>query len=582
MSSVFDMPKMMAKGKKKDKSGPEITAGKKPAKATAIGAPFPNINSMFTGRKLDVKLLKETARSAPVSRNLWQLQLIAFPWFDFKIVPDGAEEDLEEDENKKLITKLERLDRTLQTNILCAQAMYDIVTFGSALFEITWTEDEDGYYVPDVLQRLPAESFRQAPPGVSGNKENYIVGNILKGIVYDKKAQSYQYWQLQDSYGSTGIPIQIPTEQIIHIKDARSSYIDGEPYLAGIVSTISQLEYVRKKLMQTVTRVGTPKQTATVGIPPSYIKMIEANQVPVGITSAVPGASTTPYDSMMTDLWDLARTVVENQNSDLAIAVPEGIKIDYERPSIPFNPTEVDQYLIKEAIYHIFPRDILEVAAQAISTTSSPLLELLKMMVQGWQSLCSLQFENQVWNKFLELNGYEGYRIELDWASLIPPDQQKIESLAIQKFNLHITTLNECRSEIGLPILDPAPWMENLSEREVLERELSIWRTGGQQPPGQQGGGMDFASMFGGGEGEEAPPEESYEEETSPEEDYSQEEPEQSFMESGKQNASYQEFSTPSKLDSEVEDILNSIKNDVMTSIKKTKYFTKNSNETSD
>ena len=478
MSSVFDMPKLMAKGKRK--SGPEITAGKKPAKATAIGAPFPNINSMFTGRRLDVKLLKETARSAPVSRNLWQLQLVAFPWFDFKIVTDGAEEDLEEDENKTLITKLERLDRTLQTNILCAQAMYDIVTFGSALFEITWKEDDDGYYVPDVLQRLPAESFKQAPPGVSGNKENYIVGNILKGIVFDKKTKSYQYWQLQDSYGS-GIPIQIPTEQIIHIKDARSAYIDGEPYLAGIVSTISQLEYVRKKLMQTVTRVGTPKQTATVGIPPSYIKMIEANQVPVGITSAVPGANTTLYDSMMTDLWDLARTVVENQNSDLAIAVPEGIKIDYERPSIPFNPTEVDQYLIKEAIYHIFPRDILEVAAQAISTSSSPLLELLKMMVQGWQSLCSIQFENNVWNKFLELNGYEGYRIELDWASLIPPDQQKIESLAVQKFNLHITTLNECRSEIGLPILDPAPWMENLSEREVLERELSIWRNPMQQ-----------------------------------------------------------------------------------------------------
>ena len=42
-----------------------------------------------------------------------------------------------------------------------------------------------------------------------------------------------------------------------------------------------------------------------------------------------------------------------------------------------------------------------------------------------------------------------------------------------------------------------------------------------------------------------------------------------------KQNASYQDFSTPSKLDSEVETILNSIKDDVMTSIKKTKYFTK-------
>jgi len=91
-----------------------------PKKATAIGAPFPNINAMFTGRRVDVKLLQETARSPPVSRNLWQLQLIAFPWFDFKIITDAGKEELTEDENKKLLNKLEVLDRRLHTNnIMC-------------------------------------------------------------------------------------------------------------------------------------------------------------------------------------------------------------------------------------------------------------------------------------------------------------------------------------------------------------------------------------------------------------------------------------------------------------------------------
>ncbi len=513
MSSIFDMPRMTAKQKK---GSPEIKPGVGGTKkATAIGAPFPNINAMFTGRRVDVKLLQETARSPPVSRNLWQLQLIAFPWFDFKIITDAGKEELTEDENKKLLSKLETLDRRLHTNILCAQAMYDVVTYGSAIFELTWTEDNDGYIIPDVLQRLPAESFRQAPPGVVGNKERYVIGNILKGIVFDKQTSTYQYWQLQDQYGSTGIPIQIPTDQIIHIKDARSSYVDGEPYLAGITSTIAQLEFVRKRLMQTVSRVGSPRQTATVGIPPSYIKMMETSQVPINVTSAVPGATNSPLDTMLTDLWEMARVVVENQNSDQAIAVPEGIKIDWERPAIPFNPMEVDQYLIKEAIYHIFPRDILEIATQAISTSANPLLELLKMMVQGWQSLCSLSFENQVWTRFLELNGYEGYRIELDWANLIPPNQQLIESLALQKFNLHIITLNECRSEIGLPILDPAPWMENLTEREILEKELTMWRTGGMQQQGGAGG-MDLAALLGGSS--ETPQEESSEEEPPQEE----------------------------------------------------------------
>lgn len=489
---IIPKPKERKKGKRV--LTPNTGGGTKTVKSGPIGSPFPNMNAMFTGRRIDVKLLEQTARAPPVARSLWQLQLIAFPWFDFNIIrPADTEPDEESD--KKLKIKLEELERRLNTTIMCSQAMYDVVTYGSAVFEVTWKEDEDGYVVPDVVQRLPAQSFRQAPSHAIGDRNRYVIGNILKGIVFDKQEKEYQYWQLQNPYGSTGVPVRIPTEQIIHIKDIRSSYVDGEPYLAGITSTIAQLEFVRKRVMQTVTRIGSPKQVATVGIPQSYMKALEANQIPVSVTSAVPGASVTPADAMLTDLWDLARNVVENQNSDLAVAVPEGIKLEWERPSIPFNPTEIDQYLIKEAIYHIFPRDILEVAVQAISTTSSPLLELLKMMVQGWQSLCSIQFENLLWNKFLELNGYEGYRVELDWASLIPPDQQKVESLAIQKFNMHLITLNEARAEIGLAQLDPAPWMENLNEREILERELSIWRNPTQQ---QEANPLENSNMFSG------------------------------------------------------------------------------------
>lgn len=43
-----------------------------------------------------------------------------------------------------------------------------------------------------------------------------------------------------------------------------------------------------------------------------------------------------------------------------------------------------------------------------------------------------------------------------------------------------------------------------------------------------------------------------------------------------KQNASYPDFKTPTKLDQEVQDILESIKPDVMEAIKKTNYFDKN------
>lgn len=450
---------------------PDIGANptNKSKKSGPVGAPFPNINTTFSGRRVDVKLLEQTARAPPVARSLWQLQLIAFPWFEFNIIPP-ADAEPDEDSDKQLKIKLEEIERRLRTTIMCSQAMYDVVTYGSAIFELTWKEDEDGYVVPDVVQRLPAQSFRQAPAGAIGDRNRYVVGNILKGIVFDKTSKEYQYWQLQNPYGSTGVPVQIPTEQLIHIKDIRSSYVDGEPYLAGITSTIAQLEFVRKRVMQTVTRIGSPKQIATVGIPQSYLKALEANQIPLSVTSAVPGATTTPADIMLTDLWDMARVVVENQNSDLAVAVPEGINLQWERPSIPFNPTEIDQYLIKEAIYHIFPRDILEVAAQAISTTSSPLLELLKMMVQGWQSLCSIQFENLLWNKFLALNGYEGYRIELNWAQLLPEDKNQVATRTLNLFTNHVITLNEARTELGLITLSD-------EEKQELFKELQIWKS---------------------------------------------------------------------------------------------------------
>lgn len=502
---------------RKNKAVISPSIGGNTKKAGSIGSPFPSVTTAFSGRRLDIRLLEQTARAPPIARSLWQLQLIAFPWFDFKIIPPNDKE-IDEDENKELLKKLEELDRRIQTSVLCAQAMYDVITYGSAIFEITWKNDEDGYLSPDIVQRLPAQSFNLAPPGASGNRTKFVTGNILKGIIYNKENKCYEYWQNQDLYGTSGLPVQIPNEQIIHIKDARSSYIDGEPYLAGITSTIAQLEFVRKRVMQTVTRIGSPKQIATVGIPPAYLKALEQDGIQVPVTSAVPGAGSTPADLYLTDLWEMARVLVENQSSDIAVAVPEGIKLEWERPSIPFNPTEIDQYLIKEAIYHIFPRDILDVAAQAISTTSSPLLELLKMMVQGWQSLCSIKFENDLWNKFLELNGYEGYRIEMDWTSLIPPDQQKIETLALQKFNSHVITANECRVEMGLPPLDPAPWMENLTEREVLEKEITIWRGAPQQQGGGFGGGMPGMGMFGSGE-EETMPEEGMEEEI-PEEEY--------------------------------------------------------------
>jgi hypothetical protein len=323
--------------------------------------------------------------------------------------------------------------------------------------------------------------------GLSSGNNQYVVGNLLRGIIIDKKekdpVQAKQFWQMQDSSGATSFPVRIPSENVIHIRDAKSRYIDGTPYLLGLTSSISQLEFIRKRMMQTVSRIGAPNAVITVGVPDAYIKEGAPPQI-----SALPGSSATLTDDMFTQLWGYAAAVSQNLSSDLATVVPNGVKVDWQRPTVPINPTEFDQYIIREITGHIFPRDAVEFIGTAISTSSEPLLDLLKLMVQGWQALCSVPFEQYLWSEFLQKNGFDGYRIELDWAPLVTPDKTKETTMVLQKFNLHIITIKEAREELGLETSD-----EDIA---TLVKELGIWKTpgggqggmGGQQPQGDMQG----------------------------------------------------------------------------------------------
>ncbi len=422
--------------------------------------------------------LEEAARVAPIARSLWQLQLIAFPYFDFSILAPRGKEVKKSDEDR-LLPKMEEVDRKIRTSVCCAQTMYDVITYGSALFELVWKTDDDGWIVPAELQRLPAASFSQAPPGISGNTKRYQCGNLLKGIVLDKEDNSLHYYQTQDS---TATPIEIPSANIIHIKDVNSVFVDGEPYIAGIVSTISQLEFVRKRFMQTISRVGSPQMKVTVGVPEKYLPTDGS----IGITSALPGASNSKSDMMFSQLWEFGSELARSQTADISFVAPEGVNVDWQRPVVPINPTDPDAYLIREAISHIFPRDVLEVLSASISTTSAPLLELLKIMVQGWQQTCAIPFENKLWTKFVEVNGFKDYRVELDWSPLIPEDKKAEEDRAIRLFEQHIITLDEVRSKLGETKLDE-------KTRQTLFDEMLKYRVPQSMMPQQ--------SPFGGGFG---------------------------------------------------------------------------------
>jgi len=526
-----------------------LTRGDTRAKMTKVsgpvGAAFPNVNTNLAYRKYGIRELEETARIPPVARSIMQLKLTCFKYFTFVIVPPYGEDNVPDDVREKLEPKMERLNRTINTTNLCKIAIQELLTYGNAIFEIVWDKDDDGWVVPVGVQWLPASSFANAPPQVSGNTTRYVTGQLLRGIVLDREDNSYHYYQTQDAY--SGTPVEIPNENVIHIRDWNSPYVDGEPYLAGIVHTVSQLEFVRKRMMQAVSRCGTPTMKVSVGVPNEYLQAdIEAGGA--GITSAIPGESNASLsDAMFTQLWDIARVVGESQSSDVAVVVPKGVDVDWQRPAVPINITEYDQYLIREAVNHIFPRDALEVFTSSITTTTTPLLELLKILVEGWQQVCAIEFEDELWTKFVVVNGFKDYRVELEWAPPIPEDKAQTDRDWLDKFNNHVITLDEYREAVGLPPINDDENRKTIYDRktiyeellkfrapQVLQQEMQQQGMGGGMPgmPGMPGmeegeaGGMEgLEGMFGGagGAGDVDESEGEMESEVSPY-DYSEEE----------------------------------------------------------
>jgi hypothetical protein len=198
---------------------------------STVGQEFTDTDIYYQNPTMDVGLVRNISKHYLLSRILKQIDDFAFNGARIRVVPPEDEsEDISEQEIDDVQSKVTTIDnKIIKTTVRMRQATYDSIIYGSAIFERIMG-DIEGWEAPVIMKRLPAFSFCEHPIGRM-DPRRYVTGQILLGIVYDKKSGKYEYWQKQDNVST---PIQIPTKNVIHIRDEIAEAVDGESFIVRL------------------------------------------------------------------------------------------------------------------------------------------------------------------------------------------------------------------------------------------------------------------------------------------------------------------------------------------------------------
>jgi len=404
-----------------------------------MGAEFA-YHSGYEDTRLDAEKLLAISEMGDVDRILWQLIMMILHGRDMKIItPEGQDKTALAEKSNQVLQMLWRIDARLDIGTLMAQTWIDQVVEGSGLVELGLPVDEegnqagwgnlDGWQAPEWALYLDAPSFEDAPASAM-NPQQFVTGRILKGIVWDIAKKEMQYWQTQ-RMGE--MPAQIPTGRILHVKDKHARYPDGKSYLAGIAPTLNQLEVVRKSLVQRVMRTGVPPVMFRV----SELRDKDGNLLPDPLGKAQPRFKSA-YDHLV--------SVAKNWGNNIVSILWQ----DHEAIPLTMPPvedmTKVDAYFLSLVLKHLIPRDWVEQNGQAISKSSTPLLDLAMMVVNGWREIISEPFE-KLFTAILEANGFKDWAVEFAYKDPDVSDKGKNADRSLAAYIAGAITLDRFYEE---------------------------------------------------------------------------------------------------------------------------------------
>lgn len=398
-------------------------------------------------------------RSVPiVLESLAGISSLCFHGFDHELKPIDPSDDTQGKNIEKALAQIRLQEkrigrvgkaRKLGTIGLVRAVALDGWSFRQALAEHS-TIQEGNWLNFEEIQLLPAQSFGTAPT-LSGN--DYLSDVILPGIVYDATQDSTRFFQNPGSIGaSIGRAMEIDPENILYIEDA--TVPSDLSFLKVLNPIVESWKEVRHYGMTAERRVAVPNET----------ERIDANDIVKMIAAKIP--------VKMQDLVDHCDDLAENQSSATKKVALAGTRIEYPSISMPLNPWEADQYLKDEVCDFFFKRNVIKRVEQAVSSSDNAAKALLDIHIASERELWGKPFEAEIWNPWLEWNGFELVD-EFNWWSWTPADQKAEHQKNLENFRSHSITINEYRKLEGMDELtDGTNGTENEIQKLADEHAL--------------------------------------------------------------------------------------------------------------
>lgn len=410
------------------------------ANISPVGVPYPYDSTAYEFR-LDAENLLKVLEAGTVERILAQIFMFVLNGRDIKIItPEDQDAGALADKSNEARKMLWRLDKQYGTETLLAQTGIDCIGFGSGLVEMgvqdrpngtyTFPKTEMGWNAPAWLQYIDAYSLAEQPSATL-NTLSYVPGRVLKGIAYDIAKKEMQYWQTRNE---GQVPIQLPTARIMHIRDKKSRYPDGKSYLAGIAPTVLQLEFVRKAFMQSVNYKGVGR---------CVVKVKEMRD-PQGKLLETPTGTGKRWEKAYAAGVDF----VKNYGNNNVGMLWEDHDVIFPNLGNVGDITKPDEYLKAEILAHLIPRDFVEQTKQSISASSTPLMELVMMVVGGWRRIISEPFE-ALYTEILEANGFTDWACEFTYVDPAMENKLEKQKIIVQAFSLGMLPLGRAIAEMG-------------------------------------------------------------------------------------------------------------------------------------